>query len=60
MPWANPPESLEPPAASSKDQEENHDHENQAEPSTAVITDAGTHVITAAAKQEQEKHENED
>jgi hypothetical protein len=44
--------ALEPPAASPKKQEKNHNQQNEAETAPAIIANAGTHVVAAAAKDE--------
>lgn len=50
---------LDSPAASTENQVKKHDQQDQAEPTTAVVTDAGTCVVSATAKQQNEYHDYE-
>ena len=61
LPLVNlPGKRLEPTAASTKKQEENHNEQDQTESATAVVAKSGAHVIAAAAEKQQENHKNED
>lgn len=51
---------LEAIAASPKDQEENHDEQHKTESATAVIADAGAHIVAAPAQQKEKDHKNQD
>jgi hypothetical protein len=44
--------SLEPSTSSAEKQEEDHDQQNDAQAAATVIANAGSHVVTAAAKDE--------
>ena len=51
---------LQPPTASPKEQVENHNQQDKAQPSAAIIAEAWAHVISTAAEKEQKDHENDD
>jgi hypothetical protein len=46
------------PASSTKEQKQDDDQEHDAETATAVVANAGTHVVAAATEYQQKNHEN--
>jgi hypothetical protein len=49
---------LKPTAASSKKQEENHNEQDNTESTAAIVANARTHVVPAAAEKQQKNQEN--
>lgn len=50
---------LDPPTSSPQEQKQDNDQKHDAETATAVVANAGTHVVATPTEDQQKNHENQ-